>query len=96
MSLPETISAYPDCKELYERANEDPIGVRARMESEAAAKLFQMRMHQYRSLERRQSKRLYDRDDIRHGKSEFDPLVVKVREDTEGHWWVYVERANLE
>jgi hypothetical protein len=46
-----------------------------------------------RALHREETERLYKPDDPRHGRSPYDPLVVrKPREDSVGHWWVYIER----
>lgn len=96
MSLPDQIAAYEDCFDLYSSALADSIGVRARFPNHVDAKLMQMRMHQARSLQRRESIRLYDKTDLRWNKSEFDPLKVSVRVDDEDRWWVYVIRHGQE
>jgi hypothetical protein len=97
MSLPEYLGAYEDCFSLYQRALDDPIGARACFTTESGAKTFQMRMHQARALDRRESMRIYTRDQPQWGKSEFDVLkVLSAQEDTEGNWWIYVQRHGVE
>jgi hypothetical protein len=46
----------------------------------AKAKIFQLRLHQARALDRQKARRLYPSNDPRHGASIYDPLIVKVRE----------------
>ena len=95
MSLTNQISTYPDCFDLFQRAADSPAGVRAPTANYETAKLLQMRMHQARALQRQEARRIYPLDDIRWGKSVYDHLVVRVRQDTEGTWWVYVEGQNM-
>ena len=91
MALSNQIAVYADCEMLFRHAADDKLGARAMFESEAAAKHFRLRMHQYRVLERKESRRLYDRMDPRWDKCEYDRFVCRVREDTEGNFWLYVE-----
>ena len=97
MSLPEQIDAYPDCQKLFDLALSDPVGIRACFESKAKATMFQMRLHKYRSLDRAQSRRIYPRDHLRYGKSEFDELVVMLPQaDPSGEWWIVIKRRGSE
>lgn len=93
MSLPNQIAAYDDCFDIFARAAEDEKGVRVRFDEHSKAKFFQLRMCQARALERAESTRLYEKSDVRWNKSSFDKLVVRNPiQDTEGGWWVYIER----
>lgn len=92
MSLPKQIGAYKDCFELFEKAKADEVGARAQLPTQKAAYVFQMRMHQARALEREESRKAYKSFELPYNKSEFDDLIVTIKEDTEGCWWVYVER----
>jgi len=95
MSLPAHIDAYDDCLDYFERALADPAGIRIEFDDYGQANLFTLRMHQARALQRQLHRRLYAADDVRHGRSEFDKLMVRQpREDDIGHWWVYIERSN--
>jgi hypothetical protein len=96
MSLPNQIAAYEDCFELFDKANDDKVGARAKLPDMAGAKMMQMRMHNARALTRMESRRLYPKGDLRWDKSQYDALKVSVKQDTEGGWWVYVTRHGQE
>ena len=91
MALPDNISAYDDCFDLFDRACADPKGARALIGSFEQAKRYQMRMNTARALQRKESKRIYKPDELAYGKSEYDYLKVTTRFDNEEQWWVYVE-----
>ena len=93
MALPQTTAAYEDCYEHYDRARESPKGIRILMPDRSAAQHLQFRMHQARSLERRDACRLYDKTDHRWGKSVNDPYRVSLRAPAPGEdgYWVYIE-----
>jgi hypothetical protein len=93
MTLPNHIGAYDFELEHFDRAVEDPTGIRVHFGKDSAkAKVFQLRLHQARALDRQKARRMYPSNDPRHGASIYDPLIVKVREDISGDWWVYIER----
>lgn len=97
MTLPEHLGAYSFEIEHFERAIDDESGIRVHFgKNRNEAKKFQLRMHQARALHRQQSRRLYPAGDIRSGASIYDPLVIRVREDVEGDWWVYVEKQKFD
>lgn len=97
MTLPNHLGAYGFEIEHFERANDDPTGIRVHFgKDSAAAKKFQLRLHQARALDRQQTRRMYPPQDIRAGSSIYDPLVVRVREDISGDWWVYIERQKFD
>lgn len=93
MALTNTIGAYPDCHEFFEAIVEDPQGGRIWKGTEKAAEKFRHRCHQFRRLHRRQNERIYPAGDKMHGQSEYDTLVLRLKEDTNGEWWVYAEHA---
>lgn len=87
MSLPQRLSAYTDCVEIF-----DSAPIRVEFSNYAEANLFKMRMHQARALICNRSKQLYKPDDPRWGQTEYDHFIVrKPCEDDAGHWWVYIE-----
>src|SRR5882762_5370544 len=93
MTLPNHLGAYGFEIEHFDRAIDEPLGIRVHFGKDSAgAKKFQLRMHQARSLDRQQSRRMYPVQDIRSGASIYDPLIIRVREDVEGDWWVYVDK----
>jgi len=92
MPLSEVVGAYNDCFDYFEKALGDPAGIRVKFNSREEAYTFQIRMNYARTLQRRDSRRLYEPKDPRWGTSEFDHLVVRSpREDSEGMWWIYIE-----
>ena len=92
MALSDQIAAYDDCYDLFDKAMAHPKGVRAQFEDYPTAHHFRLRMNHSRILLRRESKRIYEAADPRWNKSEYDGLVIRLREDEESKWWVYVER----
>ena len=91
MSLPQTLDAYHDCIEIFDRALENKT--RVAFASYGEAHQFQLRMCQCRALGRDETMRLYPRDDKRHGRSPYDVLVVrKPVKDDNNEWWVYIEK----
>ena len=96
MSISSSRQAYPDCTELFERAIDDPRGVRIWIGDEGKARHFIMRMHQCRQINRNDNAKIYpDPGHPLHGSSEWDPLRCTMRVDSEGEWWVYVEKVKL-
>ena len=92
MPLSNQITAYEDCRNLFDAATEDSLGARLKFPTYTEALYFRNRMNQARSLEREESKRIYDKTSPAYGKTDYDAFVVRIREDTEGWFWVYVER----
>ena len=95
MSLPTSIDAYDAELDYFQQAFDDPDGIRLSFTTYGEANLFVMRMHQARALQRQLHRRLYTSDDPKHGRSEFDRLMVRQpRYDDVQHGWVYIERSN--
>lgn len=93
MALPTSTAAYQDCFDYFDQARHAERGIRILVESQTKARHLSNRLHQARALERRDSARIYDRTDPRHGKSENDGLQVTIREAADGEpgWWVYIQ-----
>lgn len=92
MALPQVTAAYEDCYDFFDKARVSQNGIRILLPTKTQAQHLQFRLHQARSLERRDSSRIYDRSDPRFGKSENDRFRVAIREAAEGDgWWVYIE-----
>ena len=93
MALSESIAAYEDCYEVFDKAVRSSKGVRTLFGDKKAAGYFRIRMNQARVLQRRESMRMYPREDPRYGKSEYDKFRIKLVEAAEGtgEWCVYVD-----
>lgn len=91
MTIPTNRMSYTDVYERFEKATEDPKGIRIPFDTEAEAKHYQMRMHNARAVDRRENMKLYNKGDPLYGQSVYDTLQVRVREGEDGTWFVYVE-----
>lgn len=95
MSLPISKGAYHDCIEVFDKAIEDPHGVRVRLPDYSSANYFRMRMHMARKLNREENEETYpDPGHPLHGASPYDKLAVRLIE-LEGINYVYVERHGI-
>lgn len=78
-----SITSYPDIRGTLDKALLSEKGVRLRFPDEKAAVTFKGRVHTFRSLDRKENKKVYpDPDHPMHGRSAYDPLMVKTEEPT--------------
>ncbi len=91
MPLSDSRLAYKDCYAFLDQALEDGKGARVPFSNFASASYFRMRCHQARTINKRENKQIYQKGDPMWGLSEYDQLVVRIKEDTEGEFWVYAE-----
>src|SRR2546425_7605476 len=79
MSLPTPREAYQDYYRLWDRALEDPSGIRVRCETYDACIYHRTRLHMARSIHKRESIELYEPGDQRHNISPYDRYMVTIR-----------------
>lgn len=91
MSLPNSLRAYTDCRELYEAAALDPKGARACVGTESSAINMRTRMHYFRKLDRDANAEIYPASNPMHGQSLYDAYVVTILPDEDGQHWLYVQ-----
>jgi len=96
MSLPTSLQSYQDCLDFFERVVDDPKGGRVFLGAYADAHYFRLRCNKARVLHREENKKVHEPNMPLWGSSEYDPLQLKLREDTDGAWWVYAERTSLD
>lgn len=98
MPVSSSLLSYSDCTALFDKALEDPKGARYQVADGDLGKsrYFAMRMHQARSLDRKENKGIYEPGDKLYGRSLYDPLIVQLKQDTEGKWWVYVVHTEID
>lgn len=96
MPLPNTIDSYTPELDIFEKALDDPKGARVCYADYNLAHQGRSRFQQARALDRAQNRRIYDKTDRLYGKSVYDVLVCRIREDDSGEWWVYIERHGRE
>lgn len=94
MALSESVAAYEDCYDHFDRAKNSPNGIRVLLATEKEAVYLRFRLNQARVLERRDSMRIYDRSDPRYGKSENDCFRISCLPPADGETghWVYIQR----
>ncbi len=96
MALSSSLQAYTDCLDFFDRVIDDPKGGRVFIGSYADAHHFRMRCNYARKMHRDTNARVYPPENKMHGCSEYDPLCLQIKQDTEGGHWVYAVRMQLD
>lgn len=91
MALSTSRLSYTDCFEAMDKALEDGKGARMAVEDHSIAVYQRMRLNQARSIDRRDNKGVYEPGAPLYGRSAYDTLTFRLKEDTEGTWWIYLE-----
>src|SRR5258708_9905402 len=92
MPAPTNRMSYRDIFEKYDQALEDPKGIRLVFTNETDARNYRTRMHNARTLDRRENARTYPEGDVMHGQSAYDVLQCIIRYgDDEKTIYLYVE-----
>lgn len=96
MSYPTSRLAYAKYFEAYDRAANSRKGIRLEFDSIDDALFFRARMHQARKIDRKGNLDIYQPGDALYGCSTYDTFTVKHPVcDTDGKWWLYVERNDV-
>lgn len=96
MSISKSLGSYQDCRDLFEKADEDQKGCRIFIGDQGQANHFVMRLHQARELIRKENRQLYEPGHPMHGTSTFDKFKCSKKPDRNGDYWVYVEKIELD
>ena len=96
MPLPSSLQSYGDCLDFFEKVVDDPKGGRVFLGDYSSAHYFRLRCNQARKLHREENKKIHPENTPLYGSSEYDRLQLKLREDTNGNWYVYAERSQLD
>lgn len=95
MSLNSSILAYEDCRTFLDRALDDAKGARRPFRTEKQALYWRLRCNKFRSLDRQQNMRIHEPGHKMYGQSDYDLLVMTIREGTDA-FWVYAEKQHLD
>lgn len=95
MSISKSRGAYGDCRDLFDRASEDPKGCRVYIGKQGYARHYVMRLHMAREIDRKDNKQMYPLGHPMYGASPWDKFKCSMKPDAEGNWWVYVEKIEL-
>lgn len=90
MSLPTSLKAYDECRDLFDQALADPKGARACLETYDACVGMRTRMHYFRKLDREANEKTYPVNHPMHGTSIYDVLEVRIIPDEDNRFWLYV------
>lgn len=91
MSIPTNRMSYSDIYEIFDKAMDDPAGIRIPFETQALARHYQMRMHNARAIDRRENKDIHKPGDPLYGQSVYDTLQIRIRLAEDGTFFIYVE-----
>ena len=94
MTISQSHMSYSDCYDAMNRALDDSQGVRIEVGTENEAIFFRMRCHKARAIDRRRNAEAYASDHPMHNASLYDPLVLRIRQNS-GRTWIYIEQQGL-
>src|SRR5689334_805423 len=92
MAMNSSLLAYEDCTTHLDRALADPLGIRIPQPSRDAATRLRARIHYARKLTRQANMETYPPDHPMFGRSEYDKISVRIREEDEGVF-LYLEHV---
>jgi len=78
--------AYSDCFDLFEKAIADPKGIKIKFANPDDAYHFRLRLHQARKIDRKDNTEIYEPGDVMYGKSVYDRITCRIRNDGTGVW----------
>ena len=93
MTLSNSRLSYRDEYTLMQQAIDLPNGARAFIGTHGDAINYRLRLNKARQLDRNLNAQAYEPGHLLYGGSVFDELIITLREDTEGNWWVYLEKS---
>jgi hypothetical protein len=88
--------AFSDCYELMEKAINDPKGIKVKFARDEDAWHFRVRLHTARRIDRMDNIQLFPEGHMMHGKSPYDQLVMRIKENGEGGFWLRLERISID
>lgn len=77
-----SITAYPDIRQALDKALDSPKGLRLTFANKNEAVTFKGRVNSFRYKDRKENKKIYPEADPMHGRSAYDPLMVKTVNET--------------
>ena len=90
MSLPQSLGAYRDCQDLFDRAIADPKGIRVCLGTYESCFALRQRMHYYRNLDRKANTTIYAHGHPMHNTSATDDFVLQIIPDLDRLYWLYI------
>jgi len=94
MPVPTNRGTYGPYYEVLDRALDSQSGIRIECADKGSAFQYRVRIHAARTLDRELNKSSREPDDPSFGRSDYDNLIVRVRNNS-GRWWVYIQPNTL-
>jgi hypothetical protein len=88
--------SYQDCYDILDKALENQKGIMFKVSDFGAGNHLRVRLHSARTIDREDNRVVYPPDHKLHGRSVYDPLVIRLRQLTKDEWTMYIERFNIE
>lgn len=96
MSFSNSRQSYKDCEDFLDKALSDPTGARRFVGDHGQATYFRHRCNHFRTLDRAENSKTYKPGDPMHGKSVYDVIALRLKQDTADDWYVYAEKWMIE
>lgn len=96
MGFSESIAAYPDVQELFDKALESSKGLRLTFKDKAEATINAGRFNAYRVRLRRENARVYPADHPMHNTTPYECLMIRKKDNVVIVEKLMLERFNLE
>jgi hypothetical protein len=77
-----SINSYPDIRKVLDQAMTSAKGLRLRFPTHEESVLFKGRVHSFRSIDRKENRKIYPEHHPMYGRSVYDPLMVKTEDST--------------
>lgn len=94
MAISNSRFSYGDCFDLMDKALADDKGIRIKFEAYGEALHFRLRLHTARRIDRKDNLEVYPADHAMHGKSPYDPIIMKIKGSSDGKWWLRLEKVD--
>jgi hypothetical protein len=94
MAISNSRFSYGDCYDLMDKALADPKGIRIKFTSWGDALHFRLRLHTARRIDRKDNLEVFPSDHAMHGKSAYDPLIMRIKATQDGTTWLRLEKVD--
>lgn len=93
MAMSNSRFSYGDCYDLMDKALADSKGIRIKFSSSGEAIHFRLRLHTARRIDRKDNLEVYPDGHAMHGKSPYDPLVMRIKYTADDTTWLRLEKV---
>jgi len=94
MAISNSRFSYGDCYDLMDKALADQKGIRIKFTSWGDALHFRLRLHTARRIDRKDNLDIYPGGHPMHGKSPYDPLIMRIKSTADDTTWLRLEKVD--